>query len=73
MINEKKNSDISYRVYLMFWPLRQEELPWAEGKVVKFKDLESAIPKGMKRVSIKERQQQLREREEQFYLRYVDK
>lgn len=47
--------------------------PWVNGERVKFQDLHNVLPAGVKRVTAKERQQQLAERRRQFDLRWVDK
>jgi hypothetical protein len=44
----------------------------ARGQLVKLKDLDSALPKGMKRVTSEERQQQLAQRLDTFRLRFID-
>lgn len=49
-----------------------EGVPWAKGQVVRFSELEKALPSGMKRVTPEQRKQQLAERLETFKLRYVD-
>lgn len=49
-----------------------EGKPWAEGRLVKVDGLERVLPKGMRRVTPEQRQQQLKERAEQFQLRYLD-
>ena len=49
-----------------------EGRPWAEGKLVNVKDLYTALPADIQRVTPEQRQQRLQERAEQFQLRYVD-
>ena len=44
----------------------------AKGQVVKLNDLDSALPKGMKRVTPDQRRQQLAQRMETFRLRFID-
>jgi hypothetical protein len=48
-----------------------EGLPSARGELVKLKDLDTMLPRDMKRVSPTERQQQLAERLQTFNLRYA--
>lgn len=46
--------------------------PSIKGELVKLNELDRVLPRGMKRVTPAERQQQLAERLEKFQLRYVD-
>ena len=51
--------------------LKKGAAPWAKGKVVKLKDLEDYLPEDMKRVTARERKQQITERMESFKTRFA--
>ena len=61
-------------VFWVRWQGRRwtpDETPWAKSQLVKLKDLDSALPAGMKRVTAEERKLQLAERLAQFKLRFA--
>jgi hypothetical protein len=47
--------------------------PWIKGELTKIQDLNKVLPPAMQRVTVEQRQQQLKERLESFKLRYVDR